>query len=108
VAETEIAHPCVVVQADVLNHSRLETVVVCALSTNLKRAKAPGNVLLELGEANLPKPSVVIVSQISSINKTQLGDYIGTLSSQRVAQILTGLNFLHTLMNRPSDKKAMA
>lgn len=93
VAETNIPHPCVIVQTDVLNHSRLTTVVVCALSTNLQRAKAPGNVLLEVGEANLPKQSVVIVSQVSSIPKAQLGDYVGVLAPQRVAQILSGLRF---------------
>jgi mRNA interferase MazF len=87
-------HPHVVIQADVLNRSRIHTVVVCALSSNLNRAHEPGNVRLTDGEGNLPKPSVVIVSQISSIAKTQLGDHIGTLSPQRVAEILQGLDFL--------------
>ncbi len=84
-------HPCVVVQNDVFNQSRIRTVVVCALTSNLKRAEAPGNVLLEKGEANLPKQSVVNVSQIFTVDKSQLGDYIGTLSSRRVRQILAGI-----------------
>lgn len=92
--ESSVRHPHVVIQDDVLNHSRIATVVVCALTSNLKRVNMPGNVLLEAGEANLPKQSVVEVSKISSIDKTQLGDYIGTLSAQRVAQILAGLRFL--------------
>jgi mRNA interferase MazF len=64
------SHPHVVVQNNVFNRSRISTVVVCALSSNLKRAAAPGNVLLELGEASLPKQSVVIVSQLFTIDKS--------------------------------------
>ena len=89
-----IPHPHVVVQDDVFNRSRIDTVVVCALTSNLKRAKEPGNVLLEPGEADLSRQSVVIVSQISSIPKSQLGERIGALSESRVEQILTGLRFL--------------
>jgi mRNA interferase MazF len=93
-ADDAIPHPYVVVQDDALNHSRLETVVVCALTSNLKRASLPGNVLLEAGEGSLPKQSVVEVSKISSVAKSQLGAYIGTLSQQRVEQIFAGLRFL--------------
>lgn len=87
------AHPHVVVQDDVFNHSRVRTVIVCALTSNLHRANEPGNVLLDEGEAGLPKRSVVIVSQISSIDKTCLRERIGSLSEQRVEQILAGLRF---------------
>ncbi len=87
-------HPHVVVQDDVFNHSRITTVVVCATTSNLHKASEPGNVLLELGEGDLPKQSVVIVSQISSIEKSRLGERIGSLSDARVEQILAGLRFL--------------
>ncbi len=87
------AHPHVVVQDDVFNHSRITTVVVCALTSNLHKASEPGNVLLEAGEANLPRQSVVVVSQISSVDKGRLGERIGTLSAARVEQILAGLRF---------------
>jgi mRNA interferase MazF len=90
-------HPHVVIQDTILNRSRITTVVVCALTTNIKRAKAPGNVLLEVGEANLPKPSVVVVSQVSTVDKTQLGEYIGTLTHERVNQILAGMQFLQLM-----------
>lgn len=86
-------HPHVVIQEDVLNCSRIHTVVVCAISSNPRRATEPGNVRLDEGEGNLPKPSVVIVSQVSSIPKGQLGAWLGTLSEQRVQQILDGLRF---------------
>lgn len=87
------SHPHVVVQDDVFNHSRITTVVVCALTSNLHRANEPGNVLLDVGEGNLPRQSVVVVSQISSVEKARLGERIGSLSDARVEQILAGLRF---------------
>ncbi len=87
------AHPHVVVQDDVFNRSRLSTVVVCALTTNLKRASEQGNVLLDPGEGQLPKQSVVVVSQIASVEVARLGGRIGALSAARVEQILAGLRF---------------
>ena len=54
-SEPGFRHPHVVIQNDVFNASRINTVVVCALTTNLRRAQAPGNVILNKGEANLPK-----------------------------------------------------
>jgi mRNA interferase MazF len=87
-------HPHVVIQNNMFNHSRLRTVLVCALTSNLKRAEAPGNILLEEGEANLPKRSVVIVSQITTVEKSQLGEYVGSLAPKRMRQILDGLKLL--------------
>jgi mRNA interferase MazF len=87
------AHPHVVVQDDVFNRSRIETVVVCALTTNLHKASEPGNVLLDAGEGSLPAQSVVVVSQIDSVRKSALGARIGSLSSARVDQIVAGLRF---------------
>jgi len=84
----------VVIQNNVFNRSRLNTVVVCVLTSNLQRATAPGNVLLEPGEADLPKQSVVVVSQLFTVDKSQLSEYIGTLSKKRVRQILDGLKLL--------------
>lgn len=87
------SHPHVVVQDDVFNHSRISTVVVCALSSNLHKASEPGNVLLDPGEGKLPMQSVVVVSQISSVDKSVLRDKIGSLSTARVDQIVDGLRF---------------
>lgn len=87
------AHPHVVVQEDVFNRSRVHTVIVCALTTNLGRASEPGNVLLDPGEGGLPKQSVVVVSQIASVEKSALGARIGALAPARVDQIVDGLRF---------------
>ena len=81
------------VQDDVFNRSRINTVIVCALSSNLKRANEPGNVLLEPGEGNLSRQSIVIVSQVSTVYKDRLGEPIGALSDARVEQILAGMRF---------------
>lgn len=90
-SEPAYRHPHVVVQNNVFNRSRINTVIVCALTTNLKRARAPGNLLLKQGEANLPKQSVVNISQIFTVDKTQLSEKIGTLSAKRVREILNGM-----------------
>ena len=84
-------HPHVVVQNNVFNQSRIHTVVVCPLSSNLERARAPGNVPLDAGEADLPKASVVLVSQVFTVDKAQLGDFVGSLSGHRIRQVLDGI-----------------
>jgi len=98
-SEPGYSHPHVVIQNNVFNASRINTVIVCALTSNVKRAAAPGNVLLEKGEANLPKQSVVLVSQIFTVDKSQLGEFIGTLSESRVKQIIAGIYLMTEIRN---------
>ena len=83
-----------VIQNNVFNESRINTVVVCALTSNLKRANAPGNVLLKKGEGNLPKDSVVNITQIITVNKSDLIEKIGTLPSSKIKQIFEGIKLL--------------
>ena len=87
-------HPHVVVQNNLYNDSRINTTVVCTLTTNLKRAGAPGNVLLDAGEGGLSKSSVVLVSQLFTIDKSGLAEHIGALSRKRVRQILDGIRLV--------------
>jgi mRNA interferase MazF len=89
-----VPHPHLVVQDDVFNRSRIETVIVCALTSNLNRASEPGNVLLGLREGNLRKQSVVISSQISSVDKSRLGARIGSVTGSRVDEVIAALRFL--------------
>ena len=91
-----IPHPHVVVQENVFNHSRLTTVVACALTSNTARVSLPGNLLLEAGEGNLPRQSVVEVSKVTAVEKTRLGEFIGSLSEARVKQILAAMQFVQT------------
>jgi mRNA interferase MazF len=87
------AHPHLVLQDDLLNESRLPTVTVVGLTSNLKRANEPGNVMLDVQEGGLDKASVIVVSQVSTVLKSSLGARIGQLSPERVSQALNGLRF---------------
>ena len=87
-------HPCVVVQNDVFNLSRIATIVICLISSNLQRADAPGNVYLNKGDARLPRASVVNVSQILTVNKLDLGVRIGRLPASALTATLSGLRLL--------------
>lgn len=90
--ESDHPHPHVVIQVNAQNK-----VTVCALTTNLKRAKDPGNVLLDENEAGLPKQSVIVASQVFIVAATQLGEFIGTLTEQRIQQVLAGIRFLQAM-----------
>jgi mRNA interferase MazF len=87
-------HPHLVLQNDVFNASLISTVVVCSLTSNLKRAQSPGNVLLNKGEANLSKASVVNISQIYTVNKDELTEKIGNVSAERMQEIIAGVQLL--------------
>ena len=93
-SEPGYRHPHVVVQNNIFNKSKLNTTVVCALTSNVSRAAAPGNVLLNKGEANLSKSCVVNITQFSTIDKAQLRQKIGTLSKDRLNMILHGIQLL--------------
>lgn len=93
-SEPGYIHPFVVIQNNIFNKSRINTVVVCSITSNLKRAESPGNVLLFPNEANLQKQSAVNISQIYTIDKKDLVEKIGTLSSERIQEIIDGLNLL--------------
>jgi mRNA interferase MazF len=83
--------PCVVIQNNLFNMSKINTVMVCIITSNLNLVKAPGNVLLEKGEGGLPKDSVVNVSQVMALDKSDLGEKAGALGKARVKEILTGI-----------------
>lgn len=87
-------HPCVVVQSDVFNRSAISTTVVCVITSNLRRAMAPGNVALRKGEANLAKASVVNVSQVATVDKLDLAERIGKLAPATVDAVRSGLQLL--------------
>jgi mRNA interferase MazF len=87
-------HPHVVIQNNVFNASKINTVVVCAFTSNLKRAKAPGNVLLKKGEGNLKKDSVANISQIITVDKSDLNEKIGSLPPEKVKEIIEGVKLL--------------
>lgn len=93
-SEPGYRHPHVVVQNNLFNASKIKTVLVCPLTTNLKRATAPGNILLDPKESNLPKQSVINVSQLFTVDRSQLDEYVGTLSPRRIAELIDGINLV--------------
>jgi mRNA interferase MazF len=93
-SEPGYRHPHVIIQNNLFNRSRINTVIVCPLTSNLKRATAPGNVTLKKGEANLPKKSVVNISQIFTVNKSDLSEKIGSLKFERFQQVLQGIQLI--------------
>lgn len=86
------ARPVVIVQGDALNASRLATVVVVPLTSNLRWASAPGNVLLKRRRTGLPKDSVANVSQIVAVDRDVLSEHAGRLSGAQLELILGGLD----------------
>lgn len=78
-------------QSDQFNESRIGTVVVLALTTNLALAAMPGNVLVTKKESGLPKDSVVNVSQVATLDKAQLGETAGALSRSTLSEVDFGL-----------------
>ena len=89
-----LRRPFVVIQNDVFNRSRLATVIVCALTSNLHRAEAPGNVLVPKGEGNLAQDSVVNVTQLFTIDKRELNDRIGRLGGAYMTDVLRGVRLV--------------
>jgi mRNA interferase MazF len=90
-SEPDGRRPCAVVQHDRFNRSHIATTVVVAVTSNLKLAAMPGNVRLRKAEANLPRPSVVNVSQVVTLDKARLDQRIGVLAAGRLRQVIEGL-----------------
>src|SRR5687768_13470205 len=84
--------PAVVVQGDALNRSRIATAVCVLLTSNLKWADAPGNVLLAAKNTALPRDSVANVSQIVTLDKKLLTERVGKLPAAKVELVLSGID----------------
>lgn len=86
--------PGLVVQCDALNESKLNTVVMLAITSNLKFSELPGNVLLANGEANMPKRCVINATQLKSVDKSSLVEKIGSISSEKMEQVVAVLKLV--------------
>ena len=91
-SEPGFRRPVIVVQGDALNRSRIATVVCVPLTSNLKWAEAPGNVLLAARSTRLPKDSVANVSQIVALDKASLTERVGKLSASKIELLLSGID----------------
>jgi mRNA interferase MazF len=90
-------HQVVIIQSDDFNHTKLSTIIGAVITSNLDLAEMPGNVLILKNQSELPKDSVVNVTQIVTIDKTELSEYVGTLSERKMEQIEKGLRLVLSL-----------
>jgi len=86
--------PVIVVQGEALNRSRIATTVCVPLTSNLRWAEAPGNVLLTSKMTGLPKDSVANVSQITALDKSVLTERAGRLSAAKTVLVLSGIDVI--------------
>ena len=86
--------PVIIIQSDALNRSRIATVVCIPLTSNLKWADAPGNLLLPEKLTTLPKDSVANVSQIITLDKSTLTDRITKLPNKSLELLFSGINIV--------------
>lgn len=89
--------PVLVVQSDAFNRSRIGTVMVAAITSNLRLAEAPGNVKLTRRQSGLPKASVVNVSQVLTLDRRFLTERVGRLPAEKVAAVDSGLRLALSL-----------
>ena len=92
-----LRRPVVVVQADSFNRSRIRTLIVAVVTSNLNLAGVPGNVRLRKREGGLRDASVVNVSQLLTIDKDYLNQRLGILNGARMAAIDAGLRLVLSL-----------
>lgn len=93
-SEPGYRRPVVVVQSDEFNETRIQTVVVLTITSNLRLASAPGNVLCRRRHTGLPRESVINVSQAATINKTRLTERVGRLPGRLMRQVEAGLRLV--------------
>lgn len=89
--------PVLIVQADSFNRSRINTVIVVVLTSNIGVAAAPGNVTLTAHSTGLPKDSVANVSQLITVDKSLLTEQVGILSARVMKRVDNGLRLVLSL-----------
>ena len=91
--------PGLVIQNNALNDSRINTVIMLAITSNLRFGELPGNVALREGEVNMPKSCVINVTQIKSVDKNSIKEKIGTLSNNKMQEVSEGLKLVMDIEN---------
>lgn len=91
---TGYRRPVLIIQAGAFTRSRIATVIVVAVTSNLRLATAPGNVFVAAAESGLPQDSVVNVSQIVTLDKTVLDEYVGHLTTRTLTKVEEGLRLV--------------
>ena len=89
--------PGLVIQSNAVNDSKINTVIMLAITSTLKYGDLPGNVTLRKGEANIPKRCVINVSQIKSVDKNSIKEKIGSLAKDKMATVEEGIRLIFDL-----------
>ena len=90
-------HPVLVLQRDEVNASRINTVVVCLLTSNTALARAPGNTLLPRRRTGLRHDSVANAAQVATLNKADLEDLVGAVPRDLLHEVAEGLRWFLSL-----------
>ena len=93
-SEPGFRRPVLIIQNNQFNKSKINTVICCIVTSNLEVGKAPGNVILSRTYSKLPKKSVVNVSQIVTLDKKFLTEYVYTLSKRLINQVESGIKLV--------------
>ena len=93
-SEPGYRRPVLIVQADSFNRSTIQTVIVAMITSNLRLAEAPGNVILPARVSGLPRDSVVNVSQLLTIDHSFLSEHAGKLPARMLADVEAGLRLV--------------
>lgn len=93
-SETGFRRPVLIIQDDSFNRSAIGTVIVIPLTTNLALGDAPGNVIMEKEESGLSKDSVLVVSQVSAIDKHRLIERIGAIEMRIIHEVEYGISMI--------------
>lgn len=90
-------HPILIVQSDQFNRSNVGTVIGIIITTNLRLADMPGNVVLTPRQSGLTEKSVINITQVVTANKSDLLEFVGIVSSGKMAQVENGLRLVLSL-----------
>ncbi|MEH1948283.1 MAG: type II toxin-antitoxin system PemK/MazF family toxin [Nostoc sp.] len=96
-SEPGYRRPVLIVQSDEFNRSRIRTVIAAVLTTNLRLAEAPGNILVTTDETGLPQDSVVNISQVITVDKSFLIEWVGQVSDRVIVLVDEGLRLVLAL-----------
>ena len=88
-SEPGYCHPVVIISSNEFNNSQIQTVIVAVITSNLRLADAPGNIILSKKNSGLNQDSVINISQLLTLDKSFITEQIGQLNN----------NFLHKLNN---------
>lgn len=96
-SEPGFGRPLLVIQSNDFNQSRINTVIAVVITSNLRLADAPGNVLLSKKESGLPKKSVVNVSQLITVDKSFFTEKIGSIGTLKLKEVESGVRLALSL-----------